>query len=82
MSRLNYVQIMKTPNLHHDMDLICLSKSKFFIAYFCLNWHKKPHKLCKNMHTLDVLLLCTFYVQLESSSLLGHPVKKQEMWKE
>ena len=27
------------------------------------------------MHTLDVLLLRTFYVQLESSSLLGHPVK-------
>ena len=53
----NYVQIMKTPNLHHSMNLIRLSKSKFFIAYFCLNWHKKPHKLCKIMHTF-----CCFYV--------------------
>ena len=29
------------------------------------------------MHTLDVLLLRTFYVQLKSSSLLGHPVKNK-----
>ena len=73
----NYVQIMKTPNLHHSMNLISPSKSKFFIAYFCLNWHKKPHKLCKIMHTLDVLLLRTFYVELESFSLLGHTVKNK-----